>query len=140
MSCENQTTIFGGTVVVRSPASNNCPPSPQPPWTREARSPVAQTLYDAGSVSLTTDITYLDKPVSVPASPKAITIPNGNRKGQFKQILIQGDKLATTETWNLAGTFAGFTSLTFDKLGFNAMLVWDGTSWSLMGGNAAINV
>ncbi len=141
MSCNNQTVIFGsGAVVVRSPASSNCPPSPAPPWGREGRAPISQTLFEAGNVSLTTDITYLDKVVSDPPAPQAITIPNGNRKGQFKQIIIQGSKLATTETWNLAGTFAGYTSLTFNAIGNAAMLVWNGDSWTVMGGNVTTNV
>ena len=39
-------------------------------------------------------------------------------------------------TWSLTGTFAGFTSLTFDADGYTAVLEWVDTAWVMIGGNA----
>ena len=50
--------------------------------------------------------------------------------------MIPGNMLGITETFNLAGTFAKYTSLSFDGVGFNATLVWDGGAWTLLSGNA----
>lgn len=128
-----------GCCCDEQPASSRTPPSPTPPWHRDIKTPVTQTLSDDGNVSLTTDVTYLDKTISSPSVPVNITIPNGNFARQYKTILIKGDKLATTETFNLAGTFAGYSSLTFDGVGFVAVLIWDSSSWVLVGGNVTTN-
>ena len=115
---------------------SSSPPSPEPPWSRARVSPVIQTLSAAGVVSLTADPTFLDKAVSVPSVPVAITIPDGTSLEQRKHIYIRTDKLATTETFNLAGTFSGFTSLQFDGVGHSAILVWDGKGWKHLAGGA----
>ena len=91
-------------------------------------------------MSLTSDPSYLDRLGQNPSVPVNITIPDGNHKGQSKRIYIRGEKLATTETFILSGNFAGFTSLTFDGVGFSAVLEWDGSSsWLFLAGNAAQN-
>jgi hypothetical protein len=93
----------------------------------------AQTITADDTVSLSADPTYLDKMISTPSVPVAVTLPKGTQKGQYKRILIAGDKIAGTERFNLIGTFAGFSSLYFDSVGFNAVLFWDGTAWQVSG-------
>lgn len=120
-----------------SPPACNCPPSPLPPWHRESRSPLSQTLTEDGTVSLTADPTYLSvAEAKDPVSNYIATLPNGNRKGQNKRILIPSTVIEETQTWTLQGTFVNASSYTFDGLGFNALFEWDGGAWHFMGGNA----
>lgn len=136
MSCNN---IYPLTLwpyaSCSTPATSNCPPSPEPPWSRERRVPNVQTLGEDGTINLEADPTFLDKEISEPAAPVAITLPNGNYRSQLKTILIRSDKLLTTERFNVSGTFAGFTSIYFDGVGFNAILQWDGVAWQILSGN-----
>jgi hypothetical protein len=138
MSCQTivYVTSSGTVCTTDTAASCNCPPSPVPPWSREARSGQTQRIVDNDVVNLAHDPTYLEKVVSDPSASVTVTLPNGNRKGQHKRIMIPGDSLATTETFTVSGTFAGFTTLTFDAVGYNALLEWDGAAWQFMGGNA----
>lgn len=121
------------------PAASNAPPSPTPPWARATQTGLSQLLEEAGNVSLTQDETYLDALATAFPSGVAITIPNGNYQGQKKQIYLTGD-LALTATFNLAGTFQGFTSLSFTAVGQTALLSWNGASWAMIGGNAIQNL
>lgn len=133
-TCTSTTTC---TTTSPSPASNT-PPSPQPPWSRESFRVGVQTLVDNGTIDITRRITQLDQTVAG-SSPYAITLPNGTYKGQIKEIEIPSANLTATSSWLLSGTFAKYTSLTFDSLGFNAMLRFDGTGWQLIGGNCTPN-
>ena len=120
------------------PATSNCPPSPTPPWSRQQVG-FTQTLVEAGNVSLTCNVTLLDRVIGSPTpAPQAITIPDGNANGQTKTIAIPGGRLANTETWTLSGSFAGFSQLVFDGVGWNATLMWLDGSWGLVAGNAGI--
>jgi hypothetical protein len=83
--------------------------------------------------------TFLDQQLNTPPAPVTCNLPNGTYVQQEKHIYIAGDKIGTTETFNVAGTFSGgYTSLVFNKIGFSARLVWDGAGWQLTGGNAEL--
>jgi len=138
MSFNNVYPFWPYAVTCDTPAASVCPPSPAPPWSRERRVPNVQTLGEDGTINLETDPTYFDKTASSPAAPVTIVLPDGNSRQQYKTLLIRGDKLATTEQFNVTGTFAGFTSLMFDGVGFSAVLMWSGTDWVMVGGNANI--
>lgn len=116
-----------------TPASCNCPPSPTPPWARPVMSPLVQTIVDDDTVNVNVLTTRLVKALSTPADPVAVVMPNGNYIGQYKQVFIPGDQLITTETFEMSGTFAIYTSLTFNALGNFAELIWDGSSWAVQG-------
>lgn len=119
------------------------PPSSTPPWARPVMSPNSETLTVSGPISLTVDPTFLERQVASPSVPQSMTLPNGNYIGQTKTIIIPGNWLTgpngPSETFNIAGIFAGYSSLTLDVNGFIAILFWDGSSWSLAGGNAVNN-
>lgn len=123
------------------PASN-APPSPLPPWQRPTMSPNTQVLVDntVAQIVLDPDITFLNQPS--PDSPlvvNTVALPNGNNVKQTKRIFIPSQTIATSATWLVKGTFAGgFTTLQFDRLGFNALLEWEGSAWSMIGGNATL--
>jgi hypothetical protein len=127
------------TETTPSPACN-CPPSPLPPWARPVQSTVTQLLQDAGNISLNNQTTFLDAGAG---SGLAITIPDGNYVDQYKTIQVVSARVgvsADCETWTLAGTFAGFTTLTFDNIGYIAQLKWDGDAWVFLSGNATQNL
>lgn len=142
MSCGCGTFgCYGGCGYQVQPPACNCPPSPTPPWSRPTQSPLNQMLVDtAVPIVLDPDITYLNQSQSQSAPiNNAMVLPNGNYLKQMKRIYIPGSAIATTATWILSGTFAGgFGHLTFNTIGTAAWLEWDGTSWQLIGGNAAL--
>ncbi len=111
------------------------PPSPLAPWQRPNQSEKYQSLFGDGAISLTMDTTYLN---AVAGGPYNVTLPDGNYRREIKIILIPGGNLANTSTFNVTGSFAGFDHLSFDSIGFNAVLFWDGTKWHLIGGNANV--
>lgn len=117
------------------PARSVLVPSPEPPWKRANFTPLSETLTFAGPISLTANPTFLEQTLNSPAAPVAMVLPNGSAIGQYKTILIATNKRATTETFNVSGTFNGFTSLQFDSVGYVAVLMFDGTGWVLVGGN-----
>lgn len=120
--------------------SANVPPSPVPPWQRPVSSPLTQTLSDAGAIDLNCDTTYLDAANGATGDPFALTIANGNYKRQTKRIYVKAERVAQgTAVWNLAGTFTGLASLTFNEDGYSAVLEWDGSGWHLIGGNVGTN-
>lgn len=120
-----------------SPPACNCPPSPLPPWHRETRSPLSQTLTDDGNISLTADPTYLNVTAAKdPVANYVATLPDGNRRGQFKRIHVATDTLEETQTWTIQGTFLNASSYQMDALGYSAVFEWDGSAWRLMSGNA----
>ena len=120
-------------------------PSPTPPWHRPTVSPLTNSIYGDGPISLTADTTYLNskeiKMVDGVETPYVVTLPNGNHRRQTIQIFIETANLANQETaqFNVTGTFAGFTSLTFNSVNFSAVLEWSGSHWVLVGGNALAN-
>lgn len=117
-------------------SDNTQPPSPLPPWCRAPLSPNTQMLTGAGAITLTEDTTYLNATLG---GPFAITLPDGSYKRQYKSIYVLGTNALTTATFNLTGTLVGASSLTFNRLAFNAVLQWDGTAWHMIGGNAVVN-
>ena len=116
------------------------PPSPLPPWHRPIQTPVVQIIYGDDTINLGVDVTYLEKTVSNPSVPVVVTLPDGNFLRQYHRILIAGHLLATSETFEVSGTFTGLTSLTFNSVGHSALLEWDGGGWTMLGGNAAVTV
>ena len=121
-------------------------PSPIPPWQRPISNPRTNSMAVSGTLDLTYDTTYFDNDVSnndggdPPVdTPWEIILPNGNYKRQIIRLYIPGKNLATSPaTFVVTGTIAGFTTLTFDSVGFSAVLEWDGDStsgtWQLIGG------
>jgi hypothetical protein len=141
MSCSSCYYILNadGTYSVAVPKSCSCPPSPTPPWARAIQSPLTQVITQADTVNLTVLTTFFNAALSDPAAPVAVTLPDGNYVQQEKRLMIAGDKLATTEKFIVTGTFAGgYTKLVFNGIGFNAVLVWDSSAWTIMGGNAEL--
>lgn len=122
------------TSTTTPPPACNCPPSPEAPWTRPKQSPLTQTLTDAGALSLTTDVTYLNKA----GGTASITIPDGNYKRQIKRVYVVKDRVddADSATWTLTGTFLGVTSWQLDSIGYSLVLEWTGEAWVHIGGNA----
>lgn len=147
MSCSNCNcwpcncgfSLGPGSCGCEVPARATSVPSPDAPWSRERRAANTETLQEAGNVSLAVDPTYLDQALNTPSVPVAIAIADGNYRGQIKTIMIPGSRIATTETWNLTGNIAGYSSLTFNSVGFNAVLQWDGSTYHLIGGNCITN-
>lgn len=123
------------------PPASNCPPSATPPWARESQSPLLQNLTDA-TVPLVLDpnVAYLNQTQS-PTAPitNNMAMPNGAFTGATMRIMVVSAAIAQTVTWIFGGNFAGgFTKLTFNSLGYNAFLQWDGTAWQLLSGNAIL--
>lgn len=121
------------------PPACNCPPSPQPPWSRPVQSPLIQTL-SSNLVPLVLDpsIAYLSQTSPTPVTNN-MAMPNGNYLRQQFTFIIPNAAIATTVTWVFTGNFAGgFTMLTFNTLGYTAVVEWDGSAWQLMSGNATL--
>jgi hypothetical protein len=118
----------------------NTPTSPIPPWHRPIVTPVVDTLVGDGAISLATDTSYLAQ--TAPKNPSDLTVPyvvtlaDGNYKRQHKQIFIPADKVENTAKWRVTGNFVGFVSLFFDDVGQSAILMWDGSGWHKVGGQA----
>lgn len=121
----------------------NCP-SPTAPWQRPVLNPKIEILTaanDAGAVSLVQDTTFLETTVlkATPTDPYIVALPAGNYKRQTKVVLIPRETLTNgggSAPWKVTGTFSGFTYLNFSQIGQSAVLMWDGTGWQLIGGNA----
>lgn len=99
-----------------------------------------QILAGAGSIDLTVAITMLQCTIqpSSPATFYTVDLPPGNQIGQWKQILVPGSVSNATAPFGVFGTFAnGISALLFNSAATSATLAWDGSSWQLMGGNAA---
>lgn len=120
-------------------------PSPTPPWHRPTLSPQTETFTednDAGTLSLTMDVSYLDSAVlkAAPEDPYVAVLPDGNSKRQTKRLFIASDKAQTSAPWKITGRFADFGWLLFTKAtglgGMSAVLEWDGAAWFQLGGNA----
>lgn len=109
--------------------------NPISPWERPAQSPVDQSLYGAGAINLNSLTTLLESTADQ-SEPLVVTLPDGNYPRQTKQILVPFANKDTTATFRVTGTFVGFGSLLFDKIGWSGLLEWDGAGWHLIGGNA----
>lgn len=114
--------------------ANVIPQAPIPPFYREVKSGVMQTLTGAGAITLSEGATFLN---SISAGPYALTMPAGNYKGQVHRIMVQGGNLPGTATFNLTGTFASpIVGFTFHDTSHSLTLEWDGFIWHNTGGNA----
>ena len=119
-------------------------PSPIPPWKRPVTNPRTNTISAAGTIDLSYDTTFFDTQTSnndgaTPPNniPWGIVLPNGNFVRQSILLMIPGKNLPTSQaTFVVTGTFAGFKTLLFNNIGFNAWLMWDGSSWQIQSGGA----
>lgn len=115
------------------------PPSPVPPWHRDAFYGAPETLTAAGTISLTKGTTILN---STTGGPHAIVLPNpsGDNCDLFeKEIFIPKANEDATAVFVVSGSFVGFDTLTFNNTGFSARLRYSGGAWHVIGGNALAN-
>jgi hypothetical protein len=114
--------------------ANVIPQSPVPPFYRPPQGNTMQTLTGPGAIQLGEGTTYLN---STSGGPHALTMPNGQYQGQVHRILVRGDAVSATATWNLTGTFiTPIVGFDFDSTGHSLTLEWDGHAWHNTGGNA----
>lgn len=108
-----------------------------PIWEQPVQSPVTQTLFEPGTISLAAGATYLDS-ISPPTNNDAhvAVLPDGNYKRQIERIYVPKTRETDTARWRVTGTFVKFVSLLFTDIGHSAVLEWDGDGWHLIGGNA----
>lgn len=120
--------------------STNTFPTPLPPWSRPVQTPQIQTLDADGDILLAMDTTYLSqttpKDSEDATAAYSVALPDGNYERQNKIILVPKGDIPTSAAFRVTGTFAGFTSLLFSSIGQNAVLMWDGAGWHMLGGNA----
>jgi len=90
----------------------------------------AQTLTDAGAVTLTEGITFL-----VTTGAAAITLADGV-EGQRKIIVMKTDGGAATLT---PANFANGTIVTFNDVGDSADLIFANAKWHWIGGTATLS-
>lgn len=134
MSCT--CTCVGTCTCATLPSVAVQVPSPEPPWRRPSQIVAYEVLRTPGNISLTANPTMLLQTLNSPSVPVAMALPNGNQVGQIKTILIATADRANSETFIVTGTLNEFTSLQFDAVGYMAVLMWDGSGWTLIGGNA----
>lgn len=123
----------------RPPRTNTTVPSPIPPWDRPVQNPQVQTVTGDDTISLTTDVTYLDQTAANEGgAPYIVLLPDGTFRRQIKRIYIKGSNAATTQPFQLtSANFMGFGYLLFQGPGaFSAVLEWDGFKWFMIGGDA----
>ncbi len=89
----------------------------------------AQTLTDAGAVTLTQSTTFL-----VTTGAAAITLANGV-ENQHKLIVMKTDSGTATLT---PSSFSNGTTIVFDDVGDSASLWFVDGSWSFLGGSARV--
>jgi len=88
------------------------------------------SAYSFGAATLTGGITPA-------AAAYPVVLPNGNYPRQIIRIYIPGSNIPVSPaSFQVAGTFAGFNTLTFNSVGFSAVLEWDSSAWQLIGGSA----
>jgi hypothetical protein len=113
-------------------------PSPTPPWANPLVSPLVQTCFGNDTIVLGVDTTYLMQATApvAPLTQYVVALPNGTYQRQYHTIIIPGNIAQTTQTFKVTGAFNGFTSLLFNSVAVAAQLVWDGSTWVLLGGSA----
>ena len=117
-------------------------PSPIPPWQRTYQNPQAGGITTDGTINLLYNVSFLSsnsiRMVGGVASPYQVVLPNGNYPRQTIQIYNNSAycNLGTSATFQVSGQFAAFRMLTFNNIGFSAVLFWDGNNWILTAGNA----
>lgn len=89
----------------------------------------AQTLTDAGAVTLTESTTFL-----VTTTASAITLADGV-ENQKKYIVMKTDAGAATLT---PSNFSNGTTIIFDDVGDSAELIFINGSWNFVGGSATV--
>ena len=112
-------------------------PSPTPPWANPPVSPLVQTCFGDDTIVIGVDTTYLTQ-ATAPLAPQTqyvVALPNGTYQRQCHTIIIPGNMVLTTQAFKITGTFNGFTSLLMNSAATSALLMWDGFSWVLLGGN-----
>lgn len=94
------------------------------------------TRTGAGAVGVTTPVTFL----SNSSGASALTIGNGTN-GQIKILIMTvrgGGSMAFTNQSNIQ-LGGGGTTLTFDSVGENAILMYVNSKWQLLAGTAAVS-
>lgn len=89
------------------------------------------TMSSAGTVSLTTNITYL----SNPASNGTLTIGGGS-DGQIKIIMMTSN--STSRTLILDDSDLAHDTVTFSNVGDTATLIYTNSKWYFIGGTATV--
>lgn len=89
----------------------------------------AQSLSGAGAVDITSLVTLLTT-----TGADALTLADGSA-GQIKLIVMVADGGAGTLT---PSNLSNGTTVTFDDVGDSALLVFDGTNWAFVAGNATL--
>ena len=85
-----------------------------------------QALSGAGAVNLTSYFTFFTST----ATGNALTLANGSQKGQLKEIGYTAEA-AGGDTGVL--TLTGYTSITFNAIGDEVVLIWTGAAWIAIG-------
>lgn len=125
------------------PPPGSIAPSPLPPWKRAVTVP--EILQVTGDCTLNVNFSLIALNQTVPKAkdaanvvkPYFVTLPPGNYQGQSLLIFIPSSNIATTANFLVNGTIAGGSAgLLFNNTAFNAWLLWDGSGWSMFGGNA----
>lgn len=80
-----------------------------------------QALSGAGAVNVTSTMTVLTT-----TGVNALTLANGTRVGQIKEIMMTVDGGDGTLT---PTSLSGATTITFSNVGDYVMLLWNGTAW-----------
>lgn len=112
-------------------------PNPIPPWDRHPNSAQVQTLTGAGAINLAVDTTYLDQDAAPGVGDHyAVTLPDGNYRGQVHSLFVPATKETTTATFVVSGSLVGCESIVFNTAAHNATLQWDGDGWHMVGGSA----
>lgn len=113
-------------------------PAPLAPWLKPVQSPAVQICTGADTIDLGSDVTFLQQtaPQAGGAAPYALVLPGGNFIRQYKSIFVTGANQVTTAEFAVSGSFVGFKSLLFNNASFSAVLLWDGSGWHMVGGNA----
>ena len=89
----------------------------------------AQSLSGAGAVNITSLVTLLTT-----TGADALTLADGTA-GQIKLVVMVADGGAGTLT---PSNLSNGTTVTFDDVGDSALLVFDGTNWAFVAGNATL--
>ena len=85
-----------------------------------------QTLSGPGAVNLTSYFTHFTST----GTGDALTLANGSQKGQLKQITYIAEA-AGGDTGVL--TLTGYTSITFNAVWDEVLLIWTGAAWIVIG-------
>ena len=90
------------------------------------------TEYQQLTGNGTVDLDKLHCRLNAAAGAYSVALPNGNEEHEEQWILFVG----TGGTFNVSGTFRGFTSLQLEVLADSALLKWIAGKWTFVAGTA----